>query len=44
MLFRSVDFDAMVTSSYGLPETEEALQASGKDPANVKPMVLPDGT
>ena len=38
-----VDLDAMVTSSYGLPETEEALQASGMDPANVKPMVIPSG-
>jgi L-iditol 2-dehydrogenase len=38
-----VDLDSMVTSSYGLPETEEALQASGKDPANVKPMVIPNG-
>jgi len=36
-----VDLDAMVTSHYGLSETEEALQASGKDPANVKPMVMP---
>jgi L-iditol 2-dehydrogenase len=36
-----VDLDAMVTSHYGLAETEEALQASGKDPANVKPMVMP---
>jgi len=36
-----VDHDAMVTSHYGLSETEEALQASGKDPANVKPMVIP---
>ena len=39
-----VDLDAMVTSHYGLPDTEEALQASGKDPANVKPMVIPNGT
>ena len=39
-----LDLDAMVTSSYGLPETKEALQTSGKDPANVKPMVIPDGT
>ena len=38
-----VNLDAMVTSHYGLPETEEALQASGKDPANVKPMVIPHG-
>ena len=38
-----VDLDAMVTSHYGLPDTEEALQASGKDPANVKPMVIPNG-
>jgi L-iditol 2-dehydrogenase len=37
-----VNLDAMVTSHYGLAETEEALQASGKDPANVKPMVIPD--
>jgi L-iditol 2-dehydrogenase len=36
-----VDLDGMVTSHYGLAETEEALQASGKDPANVKPMVIP---
>jgi L-iditol 2-dehydrogenase len=39
-----VDLDAMVTSHYGLAETEEALQASGNDPANVKPMVIPAGT
>jgi L-iditol 2-dehydrogenase len=39
-----VDLDAMVTSRYGLPDTAEALQASGKDPANVKPMVIPGGT
>jgi L-iditol 2-dehydrogenase len=38
-----VDLYAMVTSHYGLPETEEALQASGKVPANVKPMVMPNG-
>jgi L-iditol 2-dehydrogenase len=38
-----VDLDAMVTSHYDLAETEEALQASGKDPANVKPMVIPNG-
>ena len=36
-----VDLDAMVTSHYGLADTEAALQASGKDPANVKPMVIP---
>ena len=35
-----VDLDAIVTSYYGLEETEEALQASRKDPANVKPMVV----
>ena len=39
-----VDLDAMVTSHHGLAETEEALQASGKDPANVKPMVIPDSS
>lgn len=38
-----VDLDAIVTSSYGLDATDEALQASRKDPANVKPMVLPNG-
>jgi hypothetical protein len=26
----------------GLDDTEEALQASRKDPANVKPMVVPN--
>jgi L-iditol 2-dehydrogenase len=36
-----VDLDAIVTSYYGLDDTEEALQASRKDPANVKPMVVP---
>lgn len=36
-----VDLDAIVTSHYGLEGAEEALQASTKDPANVKPMVLP---
>lgn len=38
-----VDLDAIVTSSYGLEETDRALQAGKEDPANVKPMVLPDG-
>jgi L-iditol 2-dehydrogenase len=37
-----VDLDAIVTSYYGLEDTEEALQASRKDPANVKPMVIPN--
>jgi L-iditol 2-dehydrogenase len=36
-----VDLDAIVTSYYGLEDTEEALQASRKDSANLKPMVLP---
>jgi L-iditol 2-dehydrogenase len=35
-----VDLDAIVTSYYSLEDTEEALQASRKDPANVKPMVI----
>jgi hypothetical protein len=35
-----VDLDAIVTSYYDLEGTEEALQASRKDPANVKPMVI----
>jgi len=38
-----VDLDAIVTSHYGLEDTDTALQASTKDPANVKPMVLPNG-
>ncbi len=37
---RRVDLDAIVTSYYGLEDTEEALQASRKDPVNVKPMVI----
>jgi L-iditol 2-dehydrogenase len=36
-----VDLDAIVTSYYGLEDTKEALQASRKDPANVKQMVIP---
>lgn len=36
-----VNLEAIVTSHYGLQDTEEALEAGGKDPANVKPMVLP---
>ena len=36
-----VDLESIITSHYGLKETEEALQASKKDPANVKPMVMP---
>jgi L-iditol 2-dehydrogenase len=39
-----VDLDAIVTSYYGLQDTEEALQASRKDPANVKPMVIPNSS
>jgi L-iditol 2-dehydrogenase len=37
-----VDLDAIVTGYYGLGDTEEALQASRKDPGNVKPMVVPN--
>lgn len=36
-----VNLDDFVTSHYGLDDTEEALQASGKEPANVKPVVVP---
>lgn len=36
-----VDLDAIVTGYYGLEDTEEALQATRKDPGNVKPMVVP---
>ena len=39
-----VDLDAIVTGYYGLEETEEALQASRKDPGNVKPMVVPNSS
>ncbi len=39
-----VDLDAIVTGYYGLEETEEALQASRKDPGNVKPMVVPSSS
>jgi L-iditol 2-dehydrogenase len=39
-----VDLDAIVTGYYGLEDTEEALQASRKDPANVKPMVIPNSS
>jgi len=38
-----VNLDAIVTSAYGLEETDSALRASQEDPANVKPMVLPNG-
>lgn len=36
-----VDLDSIITSHYGLKDTEKALQASKKDPGNVKPMVIP---
>jgi L-iditol 2-dehydrogenase len=39
-----VNLDAIVTSYYGLEDTKEALQASRKDPANVKPMVIPNSS
>jgi L-iditol 2-dehydrogenase len=39
-----VDLDAIVTGYYGLDDTEEALQASRKDPGNVKPMVVPNSS
>jgi L-iditol 2-dehydrogenase len=39
-----VDLDAIVTGYYGLDDTEEALQVSRKDPANVKPMVIPNSS
>jgi L-iditol 2-dehydrogenase len=39
-----VDLDAIVTGYYGLDDTEEALQASRKDPANVKLMVIPNSS
>lgn len=36
-----VDLGAIITSHYGLHDAEEALQASKKNPADVKPMVIP---
>ncbi len=39
-----VDLDTIVTGYYGLEETEEALQATRKDPGNVKPMVVPNSS
>ncbi len=36
-----VDLETIITSHYGLRDTEEALQASKKDLGNVKPMVMP---
>ncbi|WP_273887936.1 NAD(P)-dependent alcohol dehydrogenase [Rubrobacter naiadicus] len=36
-----VDVEAIVTGHYGLAETEAALQAPRRDPANVKPVVRP---
>lgn len=36
-----VDLETIITSRYDLEATEEALQAGGKDPANVKPVVIP---
>jgi threonine dehydrogenase-like Zn-dependent dehydrogenase len=39
-----VDLDAIVTGYYGLEDAEEALQASRKGPANVKPMVIPNAS
>ena len=37
----AVDLDALVTSHYGLEDTEAALRAPGEQPANVKPMIIP---
>ena len=36
-----VDLETIITSHYDLEATEEALQAGKKDPANVKPVVIP---
>lgn len=38
-----VDLETIITSHYGLQDTEEALQASKNNPADVKPMVIPAG-
>ena len=37
-----VDLESIITSHYNLRETEEALQASKRDPSNVKPIVVPE--
>jgi L-iditol 2-dehydrogenase len=39
-----VDLETIITSHYGLQDAEEALQASKKNPADVKPMVIPAGS
>lgn len=37
----TVELDSLVTSHYGLEETEKALRVPGEEPANVKPIVMP---
>lgn len=39
-----VDLDALVTSRFDLDHAADALQASRKDAANVKPMVVPNAS
>ena len=37
-----VDLESIITGHYGLERAEEALLAGRKDPANIKPIVVPD--
>ena len=37
-----VDLDSLVTGRYGLDQVEDALTAARRDPATVKPVVLPN--
>jgi L-iditol 2-dehydrogenase len=36
-----IDLKSLVTSTYSLKETEQALQAAKNDPRNIKPVVVP---
>jgi L-iditol 2-dehydrogenase len=38
-----IDLDRLVTSRYNLAQTEDALTASMRDPASIKPIVSPGG-
>ncbi|GCE50249.1 L-iditol 2-dehydrogenase [Thermosporothrix hazakensis] len=37
-----VDIKSIITSYYSLEQTEQALQAAKNDPANIKPIVVPE--
>lgn len=36
-----IDLKSLITSTYSLQQTEQALQAAKNDPANIKPVVVP---